>query len=201
MRAILVMAAVALSAVSAHAQSLAPTPAPAPATACEPRAAAQGSPAISTAFEPSWLVGVWRLTVWVNGRGVPDTIISGNLMLFPRQLDSANLAYGRVTPVIGHTDLELDYVRGIEPFKTPASSRSTVTPGVEFRTDADGPRLVFGNPTLIKSSPVVSLGVVSNATFYLFSAFTHEFRGQWSHARGGADRAWGGFCAVRITDG
>jgi len=190
-----------MAATSGNAQTTAPTPVPTPAAACEPRAAAQGTPSISSAFEPTWLVGVWRLTVWVNGRGVPDTIIRGNLMLFPRQLDSVNLAYGRVTPIIGHTDLELEYVPGIEPFKTPASSRSTVTPGVEFRTDSDGPRLIFGNPTLIASSPVVSLGVVSNATFHLFGVFTHEFHGQWSHSRGGAGRAWGGFCAVRLIEG
>jgi hypothetical protein len=175
--------------------------APAAATVCSPREAAAGSPALSPAFTPTWLVGAWRLTVWVNGRGVPDTVISGTLILFPRQLDSVNKAFERVTPLIGHTDLELEYVPGIEPFRTPAISRSSRFPGVELRIDADGPRLVLGNPTQIASEPVVSLGVASSANFFLFAAFSHDFRGQWSLSGTSPDRAWGGFCAVRLTDG
>jgi hypothetical protein len=167
---------------------------------CEPRAAAAGAPALSPAFQPTWLVGAWRLTMWINGRGVPDTIISGNLILFPRQLDTANKAFERATPIIGHSDIQLEYVPGIEPFRTPAISRSTRFPGVELRIDNDGPRLVMGNPTQIATQEVVSLGVAPSANFYLFAAFTHDFRGQWSLAGTAPDRPSGGFCAIRITD-
>lgn len=202
MRSLCAGALLLLAVAAADAQRApAAPPAPASPNACDPRTTATGAPALSSAFRPSWLVGAWRLTVWVNGRGVPDTVISGNLMLFPRQLDSVNLGFERATPIIGHTDLELEYVPGIEPFRTPALSRSTRNPGVELRIDSDGPRLVFGNPTQIADEPVVSLGRAPSANFHLFAVFTHDFRGQWSVAGTAPDRPWGGFCAVRLTEG
>jgi len=196
MRRLLIVLAAGATTLGASSLRAQTTPA-----ACEPRTAGSGLPAVSEAFRPTWLVGEWRLTVWVTGRGVSDTVIAGNLTLFPSQLDSANKAFERVVPIIGHSDIALEYVPGIEPFSTPALSRSTSAPGVELRIDADGPRLVFGNPTQIAYAPVVSLAVPYSATFYLFTAFTHEFSGQWRVSRGGTDRPWGGFCAVRITPG
>jgi hypothetical protein len=60
---------------------------------------------------------------------------------------------------------------------------------------------VLGNPTQIAPTPVVSLGLAPSADFVLFSAFSHDFRGQWSLAGSATDRPRGGFCAVRISDG
>ncbi len=199
------MTVLAARALGAQATAPAAAPAVAPAATrsstantCDPRTAGNSAaPQISPAFRPSWLVGTWRITVWVHGAGVPDTVIAGDLTLIPRIIDGPDSVFVRNTPLIGHSLLEIEYVPGIEPFRTPVESRSARFPGVELRMTAEGPELVFGNPTVLSGSPVI-LGEARGAHFFLLRAFTHEFSGAWSHTGTHPDRPRGGFCAVRI---
>jgi hypothetical protein len=165
---------------------------------CEPRAAARDTVALDPTMRATVLAGNWELTVWVNGRGVPDTIIKGRLSLFPRLVDSTFRSLAGATPLIGDSDIDLEYLPGMPTFRTPAASVSRITPGVELRVDNDGMRLVFGNPTVIAPTAIVSLDAGQSATFHIFYATHAEFRGQWSLARGGDDRPWGGYCATRL---
>ena len=168
------------------------------AATCDPRTAGNASAReISSAFRPSWLVGTWRFSVWVHGAGVPDTVIAGEVVLYPRVIQGPDSVFVRNTPLIGHSLLEIEYVPGIEPFRTPVESRSTRSPGVELRMTAEGPDLVFGNPTMLSGAPMV-LGEARGANFYLLRAFTHEFSGAWSHTGTHPNRPRGGFCAVRL---
>jgi hypothetical protein len=167
--------------------------------ACDPRTAGTAAAReISAAFRPSWLVGTWNITAWVHGSGVRDTVIAGLLVLSPRIISGPDSVFVRNTPLIGHSLLEIEYVPGIEPFTTPVESRSTRFPGVELRMTAEGPDLVFGNPTRPSGTPTI-LGEARGATFYVLRAFTHEFSGAWSHTGTHPDRPRGGFCAVRTS--
>jgi hypothetical protein len=197
MQALLALLLLGAAAKSLRAQDPATPPAAPPAAPCDPRLAAIAGPEIAPAFIPSWLVGAWRLTVWVTGAGVPDTLIAGDLFLRPRVLHGDDSVFVKHTPVVGYTPIELEYVPGIEPFRTPAESRSDRFPGVELRIEADVPRLIFGLPTAMPGT-LVSLGDAHGATFHIRRAATHEFSGEWSLAGSAPDRPRGGYCAVRI---
>lgn len=167
------------------------------ATVCDPHTAGDlAAPDLAPAFRPSWLVGEWRISIWVTGSGVPDTVIAGALTLLPRLLDGPDSVFVRSTPLVGHSLLEIEYVPGIEPFRIPVESRSTRYPGVELRMNPEGPQLVFGNPTMLSGTPVV-LGEARGANFFILRAATHEFSGAWSLTGTRRDRPRGGFCAVR----
>lgn len=163
---------------------------------CDPQLAARLEPELAQSFDPKWLEGNWVVTVWVTGVGVPDTVIAGRMTLRPRVLTGEDRVYLRALPLIGRTDLQLEYVPGIEPFRTPAISDSDAYPGVELRYDRTGARLSVGNPTAI-NQPLVSLEPPYSATFEIAVAFRDRFAGFWDLHGSRTVRAGGGYCAVR----
>lgn len=163
---------------------------------CDARQAATLTPQVSAQFRPLSLAGDWAIHVWVNGSGVPDTTIAGSLALRPRIPGASDSAAVRLIPLIGSSRLELEYVPGIEPFRTPVESTSDTFPGVELRLTDAGPTLVFGNPTVL-TDDVIVLQPPVYAEFTLMSAFADAFAGRWELRGVGSRFVGGGFCAQR----
>lgn len=181
----------------AVALSLAAAPAAAAQEACDPRLAAALPAQVSENFRAQSLSGIWQLRMWVNAEGLPDTVIAGELVLRPRVPGVLDSATARVIPVIGYTTVEIEYVPGIEPFRTPVENRSDNYPGVELRLTADGPTLILGNPTVLNET-VITLQPPIYASLAMLTAFPDAFAGRWE-LLGQRDRsAGGGFCAQRL---
>lgn len=165
-------------------------------TDCDPRQAATLTPQLSAQFRPASLAGRWTIQAWVSGEGVPDTVIAGTLELRPRVPGVRDSATVRAVPLIGSSTLGIEYVPGIEPFRTPVDNRSDRHPGVELRRSAQGAMLVFGNPTVLDEQ-VITLQPPVYAAFALMTAFPDAFAGRWELLGQRNVSASGGFCAVR----
>jgi hypothetical protein len=103
----------------------------------------------------------------------------------------------RISPMIGWSDIELEFLSGMPPFRTFAGSRDLSMPGIESRRDDAGyPILVLGNPTETGAHPI-RLTPGTGATLSLLHGDRFAFSGSWSLDTFDADRPQGWFCARR----
>ncbi len=165
---------------------------------CDPR---QVPPerTIGRNYDHRRLQGVWDLRVSVRGPFIADTVISGPLVLRAREGTPTDSVTMRVSPVLGFSDIELEFLSGMPPFRTFVASRDRERPGIESRRDDEGfLYFAFGNPTALTSGtgPIV-LRPASGATFVVLHADGNSFSGRWSVDTGDQDRPQGLFCAVR----
>lgn len=168
-----------------------------PESSCNPRAAAVNPRSITRAFDVRTLHGSWQLTLSVRGPFIADTVITGPMHLLPRVGPGVDSVMMRISPMIGWSDIELEFLSGMPAFRTFVGSRDLNMPGIESRRDDSGyPIFVLGNPTETGVYPI-RLTPGASATLTVLHGDATSFSGSWSLDTFDANRPQGWFCARR----